>query len=146
MIRPFFESPKTLGASQPRLLLISYHFPPAQTAGALRWEKFSQYAAERVEVLVTAASPAVLVLRDAWYPGWQARLDGEPATLLRADGLFRAVAVPEGTHSVVFAFRPASLRRGVALSAATGALAFAVLLIAAVVSLDGRLRPHLPLR
>ncbi|MFZ5625474.1 MAG: hypothetical protein ACOY71_13795 [Gemmatimonadota bacterium] len=30
-----------------RLLLISYHFPPAQTAGALRWEKLARYAAER---------------------------------------------------------------------------------------------------
>src|SRR4051794_37614156 len=31
----------------PRLLLISYHFPPSQTAGALRWQKLSRYAAER---------------------------------------------------------------------------------------------------
>jgi glycosyltransferase involved in cell wall biosynthesis len=29
------------------LLLISYHFTPAQTAGALRWEKFCCYASER---------------------------------------------------------------------------------------------------
>jgi glycosyltransferase involved in cell wall biosynthesis len=45
--RPCFESPVGLTSPELRLLLISYHFPPAQTAGALRWEKFSQYAAER---------------------------------------------------------------------------------------------------
>ena len=53
MIRPFFESPTPLAASEPRLLLISYHFSPAQTAGALRWEKFSQYAADRGSALIT---------------------------------------------------------------------------------------------
>ena len=47
VVRPFFESPGDLRSSQPRLLLISYHFPPSQTAGALRWEKFPHYAAER---------------------------------------------------------------------------------------------------
>ena len=46
MQRPCFESARDLG-SAPRLLLISYHFPPAQSAGALRWEKFAGHAAER---------------------------------------------------------------------------------------------------
>ena len=41
----FFEQP---GASNfsPRLLLISYHFPPGHGAGALRWQKLARYAAE----------------------------------------------------------------------------------------------------
>jgi glycosyltransferase involved in cell wall biosynthesis len=50
----------------PRLLLISYHFPPAQTAGALRWEKFSRYAAERGWAMdVVTLHPASLSRRDA---------------------------------------------------------------------------------
>ena len=40
------------GANDPdllrgRLLLVSYHFPPGQAAGALRWQQFSKYAWER---------------------------------------------------------------------------------------------------
>lgn len=78
--------------------------------------RIAQYTPERVEVLVAAAAPGVLVLRDSAYPGWRALLDGEPAPLLRADGLFRAVAVPSGLHSVVFEFRPRTLRVGAAVS------------------------------
>lgn len=88
---------------------------PAVAADTVR---IAHYAPERVEVLVTAAAPGVLVLRDTVYPGWRALLNGKPAPLLRADGLFRAVAVPTGMHSVVFEYRPPSLRFGVAVSLA----------------------------
>ena len=74
MIRPFFESPTPLAASEPRLLLISYHFSPAQTAGALRWEKFSQYAADRGWAMdVVTLHPSSLSTRD------MSRLDELPA-------------------------------------------------------------------
>src|SRR5687768_15670794 len=43
---PFFSS-ESEAVSYPRLLLIAYHFPPAQSAGALRWEKLAGYAVER---------------------------------------------------------------------------------------------------
>lgn len=92
--------------------------------------RISRYAPEKVEVIVSAVSPAVLVLRDTYYPGWQVRIDGEPAELLRADGLFRAVAVPAGTHTVAFDFAPDSLRFGAIISvAALGVLAGGALLL-----------------
>ena len=47
-----------------------------------------------------------LVLNDLWHPWWFAELDGTPADILRANVLFRAVAVPPGAHVVRFAFRP----------------------------------------
>ncbi len=43
--RPFFQTEPT--AHRGRLLLLSYHFPPGQATGALRWQKLSRYAAER---------------------------------------------------------------------------------------------------
>jgi hypothetical protein len=58
---PFFAAP---GAAprRGRLLLISYHFPPARTAGALRWQKLARFAAERgwsldVVTLLPAGTP-----------------------------------------------------------------------------------------
>jgi hypothetical protein len=74
------------------------------------------YAPERVEIAVTLDSPGWLVLTDAYYPGWQATLDGQPVEILQADILFRAIAVPEGTHSLVFEFKPASFRQGLMVS------------------------------
>src|SRR5262249_27975216 len=46
------------------------------------------------------------VLNDLWHPWWYAELDGKPVPLLRANVLFRAVAVPPGHHEVRFTFRP----------------------------------------
>ena len=60
--------------------------------------------------------PAAVVLTDAHYPGWEATLDGSPAPLLRANLLFRAVAVPPGEHEIVMRYRPATLRWGFAIA------------------------------
>lgn len=89
--------------------------------------RITSYQPERVDVLVTAASPAVLVLRDSDYPGWEARVDGVRTPILRADGLFRAVEVPEGTHTVVFQFRPRGLMLGGWIAAGTLVLMAAML-------------------
>ncbi len=62
----------------------------------------------RVRLRASCPGPRVLVLADAWYPGWSVAVDGEPAELLRANFAFRAVALPAGEHQVVFRFRPAS--------------------------------------
>lgn len=44
---PFFQSVGDPAQEQSRLLLLSYHFPPSQAAGALRWQKLTRYAAAR---------------------------------------------------------------------------------------------------
>jgi hypothetical protein len=62
--------------------------------------------------------PVVLVFTDAFYPGWEATLDGEPARLLRANTAFRAVAVPPGEHRVEMRYRPPAFFAGILLSGA----------------------------
>ncbi len=59
---------------------------------------------------------AILVLSESYYPGWEAEIDGTKAKVLRANYVFRAVCVPEGGHTVVFTFRPASFSYGMALT------------------------------
>ena len=60
------------------------------------------------EIVIDAASPGggYVVLRDLWHPWWFAEIDGAPADIIRADVLFRAVAVGPGPHRVRFRFRP----------------------------------------
>ncbi len=60
----------------------------------------------RMVVDVTSEAAAYLVVADPYQPWWEARIDGAPAPLLRADGIFRAVPVPAGAHRVSFVFRP----------------------------------------
>jgi len=61
------------------------------------------------EVVVEANAPpggGWLILNDVFHPWWFAMVDGEEAEILRANVLFRAVAIPEGRHEVRFVFRP----------------------------------------
>jgi uncharacterized membrane protein YfhO len=58
---------------------------------------------------VDSLQPGILVLHEAYYPGWFVEVDGQPARLLRANVLFRGVEVNEGRHNVVFHFAPFSL-------------------------------------
>jgi uncharacterized membrane protein YfhO len=76
----------------------------------------TSYEPERVIVEAHLGEPGYLVLTDAYYPGWRAILDGQPAEILRADYYFRAVPLPEGDHRVEFVYDPLSFRLGVALS------------------------------
>jgi len=73
---------------------------------------------ERIEIAVATPRDRLLVLSELAYPGWQAELDGRPVTILTANYVLRAVAVPAGRHRVVFRYRPASLALGASFSAA----------------------------
>jgi hypothetical protein len=71
---------------------------------------------ERIVAEITASYAGLLVLTDLDYPGWIAEEDGRRLPVLRADGFFRAVALPAGTHRVVFRYRPRSFYAGLAIS------------------------------
>jgi hypothetical protein len=65
-----------------------------------------RYANTEVDVEVNAPAGGFLLLTDVWHPWWRARVDGRPAEILKADVVFRAVAVGPGLHRVVFTFEP----------------------------------------
>jgi glycosyltransferase involved in cell wall biosynthesis len=44
---PYFATAAPDSSRRPRILLLSYHFPPSPAAGALRWQKFAGLVAER---------------------------------------------------------------------------------------------------
>jgi len=70
----------------------------------------------RLEVRTAASDAAVLVFSEAYFPGWQATVDGRPAAVLRADGALLAVAVPAGAHQVEFVYSPPLLWWGAVIS------------------------------
>lgn len=67
-------------------------------------------------------SDGFVVLHDTWDPNWTATVDGLPAEVLRANGLFRAVHVVAGEHVVRFAYRPTPFYAGLAISGVTALL------------------------
>lgn len=83
---------------------------------------------ERWQARVSLPADGYLLQREAWYPGWRARVDGVEVPMLRANVLFRAIPVPRGDHVVDVSFEPASFERGARLTAA--GLAVLVVLLA----------------
>lgn len=68
--------------------------------------------ANQLAARVQSLSPGWLVLSDVWYPGWQARVDGQSTQIWRANYLFRAVHLEAGTHEVLFSYKPWSFYLG----------------------------------
>jgi hypothetical protein len=76
------------------------------------------YAPEQIVLNATLPQDGLLVLTEAFYPGWKVWVDGEPREILKTDGMFRGVFLEAGTHEVLFLFQPASLRSGAFLTLA----------------------------
>jgi hypothetical protein len=69
-----------------------------------------------VRVTARADTPSYLVLDDFYHRGWTVRVDGQPARVLIANALFRAVAIDAGLHVVEFRFEPLSQLIGAVVS------------------------------
>lgn len=72
---------------------------------------------DRLQLTVEADRPTVVVVRDAFAPGWTASVDGSPTPVLRADGRHRAVPIPAGRSRVTLSYRPPGLASGLAVAA-----------------------------
>ncbi len=78
---------------------------------------------------VSLAEAGWLVQREAWYPGWRARVDGQDVPVVRADVLYRAVSLSAGAHDVEIYFESAAFVHGMWVT--FGGLVIVALLLAA---------------
>ncbi|WP_435018172.1 hypothetical protein TA3x_000118 [Tundrisphaera sp. TA3] len=81
---------------------------------------------QRVEMTATLLSPGLVVVADRFDPGWTLAVDGRPAEIHRTNRAMRGVALPAGTHRLVFRYDPRSFRLGKILTA-IGLAAFVAL-------------------
>jgi len=104
-----------------------YLYELAGTRGRIAWErpgpqqtaKITEFHSSRIVAEASSPAGGRLVLTDLAYPGWTATIDGEPAEAQTVDGMFRAVDLRAGLHSVVWSYRPHSLYWGLAASGVT---------------------------
>ena len=74
---------------------------------------FASYGPHQIRLrLKSTSGPGMLVLTDAYSPGWTAVVDGNPAKIYRADAMFRAVALRGGEKEVIFNYRPPRFTEG----------------------------------
>jgi len=137
MQRPGFDPTRAAVVETSRLLPASNHPPiPAH---------IDSYDDSEVVITTSTPQPGTLVLADAYYPGWQAEVDGKTASIDPVDIALRGVAVPSGTHTVTMRFRPQSVEAGF-LGVPAGLIAFAIggWAIPAVHRARGRSRSSFP--
>jgi hypothetical protein len=73
----------------------------------------TEYQSRRISIKTYSDAPSLLVLSEIYYPaGWKAFVDGEETEIYRTNSILRSVMVPEGNHTVVFSFDPASYSTG----------------------------------
>ena len=91
-----------------------------------------QYKSGSAELEVKNDSPGLLVFSEKFFPGWQARVDGEKAPILRRSLIIQAVRLSAGEHTVIFKYAPRRLRAMLIFSAAVFLAALAGVIMAAV--------------
>jgi hypothetical protein len=117
------------GLFQPRFdpssgVLVSEPPPPASGIAGMPVPQSVAFLEDGLNrVVIRAGLPAdgYLALLDTYTPDWAVDVDGAPAPLMRANGLFRAVHLVPGTHVVTFTYRPSKLYAGALISAVTAA-------------------------
>ena len=78
-------------------------------------------SASQTVVTTNSDSPSTLIVRDTFYPGWQATVDGQ-ATSIEENGIFRSLVLPAGEHRVEMVYTSTFLHTGLLISGLTLAL------------------------
>lgn len=74
------------------------------------------YEPNQIVISTNVSDNSLLYLSDAYDKSWQVYIDNQKAELLRAHYALRAVAVPAGSHQVVFKYQPKSATLGMTIS------------------------------
>lgn len=100
--------------------------------------QITEYSPNKVLIKAWTNTPQLLVLSDAYYPGWQATIDGNPTKIYKADYALRAVLVPKGEHEVAFSFKPLIFLLGLIVTIGNICIVSCILIFTRVKSKDKR--------
>ena len=77
--------------------------------------RLTSYAPDRMVYESSSQSDQLALFSEVWYgpdKGWKAYIDGQPAEIIRANYILRAINVPEGDHTIEMVFRPSKWYNG----------------------------------
>jgi hypothetical protein len=75
-----------------------------------------EYTPNQITLDVQLGCTGMVIVSDAWFPGWRADVDGQSAEIYRAYGLIRGVVVGKGSHRLRMTYRPVTLYAGAGLA------------------------------
>lgn len=92
--------------------------------------EITYYSPNVVRIKTETANDEVLVLSDQFDDGWTATVDGKDTEISRANLIFRAIKIPNGSHEIEFKYYPKSFDLGLKISAVCTLLIAVTFLIA----------------
>jgi len=75
------------------------------------WENTNE-----IHIGTVTGSDGMLVVSEAYCPGWKAYVDGSETKIVEADGVFKSVYIKAGKHSIIFKYMPYSFAAGAVVS------------------------------
>lgn len=79
---------------------------PHVATGRFQQLAYETPGADKLSLKITSETPRLILFNDHFSPHWQAYWNGKPLQILRANGIFMAVALPDGPGDLAFVFRP----------------------------------------
>jgi Bacterial membrane protein YfhO len=82
---------------------------------SLNFIKLEKYVPDRLTYKFKANSEQLAMFSEVYYPqekGWKVTINGQPADLMRANYLLRAVKIPQGEGTIEMVFEPKSYYTG----------------------------------
>lgn len=80
-----------------------------------------------LEIRSRSTAPGLLIISEAYYPGWAATLNGQAVPVYEADGFAQAVRVPAGDSTLNLNYQPTPLLSGAIISILTLVTSFIIL-------------------
>lgn len=84
-----------------------------------------EYSARHIAVKVSAVNGGTLVLSELYYPGWEARVNGNPQRIDEVHRGLRGIPIPQGESVVTVDYAPLSVTLGAILTVLTFAFTLA---------------------
>ena len=70
------------------------------------------YVPNKVIIETKTEEPKILVLTDAFYPGWKTKVNDIETKIYRVNHALRGIVLPPGENSVIFYYDPLSFKAG----------------------------------
>jgi hypothetical protein len=99
--------------------LIEQAPPPLAPATAAESVDWLRQDPDELALRADASAPGLVVLSETYDPSWSATVDGQPAPVLVADHILRAVAVPAGQHTIRLHYAPPLMTVGLLITGGT---------------------------
>ena len=81
-----------------------------------------------ISIATNSSTDNTLLVRDTWYPGWQAYIDGQAAPIKLKKPFFRTVDIPSGQHIIEMKYAPKRMYAGLIISSTM--LIFLIIILA----------------